>query len=1240
MRMCRNGRKSDDSIGFLHHCKNVIALLKYPCPSNRAGEHLFSLNHYLQQISKVAQAVLVLIFWGSHSSNLIFSQTVIRGPYLQSGTTNSMIVRWRTDAPTNSKILFGTDLFDLKDTIVDFELLLDHEVFIPGLTPNTKYYYALGDSNGLLAGGTAEYFFKTSPVNRSHEPVRAWILGDCGTGTDQARAVRDAYENYVGSDHTDLILLLGDNAYESGLDSEYQQKFFQNMYEDQLIQSVLWPSPGNHDLRSAKSATQSGPYYDIFTLPTNAEAGGLASGTEAYYSFDYANIHFVSLDSDDSGHDPTDPMLVWMDDDLHSTEQDWKIVFLHHPPYSKGSHDSDSSSLLIKIRENFVPIWEAAGVDLVIAGHSHSYERSFLIHSHHGFSPTLDSSMVLDPGDGQQGGDGAYQKYGTGPDAGAGTVYVVAGSSGKLSGGTFDHPAMFTGFKAMGSVSLEVTGLQLDLKFIDSEGSILDFFTITKREPVGNPPVVSLTSPADSTHFLSPRNVSLVADAADVDGTIEKVEFFANDSLIGTVQVAPYALNWAIPSNGKFKLTARATDNDGNMVTSSRVHIEVGLEVCAQINDSANDAEERPDGGVNTSSTDLELVVDPNHGDQVVGMRFVDLNIPKNVVIDRAYIQFTVDETNNISPCSLIITGEANGNPLPFMTHDFNITNRSRTNAQVIWKPVDWDMVGKSGVDQKTSDLSPVLQEILNHAEYSDSSAIVLFIDGEGKRVAESFDGSVESSPKLWVNYSVYDCPVQELNIGDHCDDGDPSTINDTTDANCNCAGVLDTCVAISDVDGDGICTELDCDDNDSTVTYQPGDPCDDGDSNTTGETIQPDCSCGGGMYPPVVTISDPQDGSFYATPKIINISADATDADGIITQIEFFVDGVSLQIDSAEPFTVDWMIPSAGNYSITAVATDNDNNTTESSPVNIQVGGFLTTTCSKVNSSNDDAEEQPDESVNQTSSDLELVYDNGDQTVGMRFVGLQIPQGARINSAHIQFTVEETDGIDPCNLFIYGEVSNNAETFTNNFGDISGRARTSSVISWSPPDWQVVGEAGSAQKTTDIAPVIQEIVDRREYTSNSAIVIIIDGSGKRSGESYDGSASKAPELCVEYTLTTESVEISQVIDFRNRLEKEPMERVGTVVDLAVSERAVSPISVYPNPANRNITVGFWSDHADNVRVKIVDLVGRARYSHLWQVRKGLNHVSLNNLTLETGVYLVQVYLYDSYKSSKVVISR
>jgi len=287
------------------------------------------------------------------------SQTVVRGPYLQSGSTSGVTIRWRTDLATTSKVWYGSAPGQLIYTIDDNVAVANHELRLTGLSPDTKYYYAIGTSLGQLVGDDTDHFFITALPSGSDKPIRAWLLGDAGTKNADQRAVRDAYYNYVGSGHTDMIMLLGDNAYDTGQDDEYQEAIFENAYEAKLINTHLWACSGNHE--SGNTVNQTGPYFDIFSFPRNAEAGGAASGTEAYYSYDYGNLHVISLDSNDSDKSPGSPMLVWLENDLAATNKEWIIVFFHHPPYSKGSHDSDMRNSLIVMRESIIPILEDYG---------------------------------------------------------------------------------------------------------------------------------------------------------------------------------------------------------------------------------------------------------------------------------------------------------------------------------------------------------------------------------------------------------------------------------------------------------------------------------------------------------------------------------------------------------------------------------------------------------------------------------------------------------------------------------------------------------------------------------------------------------------------------------------------------------------------------------------------------------------------------------------------------------------
>ena len=266
-----------------------------------------------------------------------------------------------------------------------------------------------------------------------------------------------------------------------------QSKLF-NVYPTMLRKSAVWATRGNHE--SATNGSGVPWHYVAWTQPTAAEAGGVASGTEAYFSFNYGNIHVIYLDSFGSSRSSTGAMANWLRNDLAANTATWTIAFFHHPPYSKGSHNSDTESQLVEMRTNILPILEDGGVDLVLSGHSHAYERSFLLDGHYGTSGTLTAAMKLNGGSGREDGSGAYTKASITPTAHLGAVYAVAGSSGQTSGGTLNHPAMFISLNQLGSMVLDVDGTRLDAKFLRETGAIADYFTMLKtsgRRPAARP---------------------------------------------------------------------------------------------------------------------------------------------------------------------------------------------------------------------------------------------------------------------------------------------------------------------------------------------------------------------------------------------------------------------------------------------------------------------------------------------------------------------------------------------------------------------------------------------------------------------------------------------------------------------------------------------------------------------------------------------------------------------------------
>jgi len=426
---------------------------------------------------------------------------LVRGPYLQCGTPESMMVRWRTDKIAGSTVRFGTDPKELKFTARTRGLHIDHVVVLTNLLPDTRYFYALATNtvsgtNELMTASTNSFF--TSPIPGTVKAFHAWVLGDSGTRRHVQHAVTAGFYKFNGDRQVDLWLMLGDNAYTSGKDEEYHGSIFL-AYVDMLRRAVLWPAMGNHDGESASSPAQAGYYFNAFTLPTQGQAGGVMSGTEAYYSYDFANAHFVVLDSHDSDRSTNGLMLRWLKADLTSNTQTWTIAYWHHPPYTKGSHNSDDDrdgeGRSRQMRENVLPVLENSGVDLVMCGHSHAYERTPLMAGHYGRSTNFSYAYLKDPRDGCEVHDGPYRKpVRRAPNSG--TVYVVAGSSGQTSGIKGAYPAMLYAVNTPGSCALDINGNRLDLSFIDTNGIRRDYFSIVKE--ASPPPVPAFVAQRES----------------------------------------------------------------------------------------------------------------------------------------------------------------------------------------------------------------------------------------------------------------------------------------------------------------------------------------------------------------------------------------------------------------------------------------------------------------------------------------------------------------------------------------------------------------------------------------------------------------------------------------------------------------------------------------------------------------------------------------------------------------------
>ena len=162
----------------------------------------------------------MLIAFGLLDASGAVAAVVTRGPYLQMGSPTGAVVRWRTDVATGSRVRYGLASTSLSGVADGPAGVTDHSVTLTGLSPNTVYYYSVGTSTETLAGGDSTFFFRTHPFVGTAVPTRIWVIGDSGTANASAQAVRNAYVTFTGTRATDAWLMLGDNAYSNGTDTE------------------------------------------------------------------------------------------------------------------------------------------------------------------------------------------------------------------------------------------------------------------------------------------------------------------------------------------------------------------------------------------------------------------------------------------------------------------------------------------------------------------------------------------------------------------------------------------------------------------------------------------------------------------------------------------------------------------------------------------------------------------------------------------------------------------------------------------------------------------------------------------------------------------------------------------------------------------------------------------------------------------------------------------------------------
>lgn len=318
---------------------------------NLSADHLGDLSHVLGERARPDRDRISSC--GDGAPTATGAMVLRRRPYLQQVTATSALVLVRSSERELTADVIRADgsmvgsIAAVSDSSASANGTWQDVMRIDGLEPSTLYCYS-------LRGLTQPAGFRTAPAPGSGETLRFVVFGDSGDGSAEQYSVRDQMLTVP----FDFMLHTGDVAYDDGSAGELESAFF-NVYANLLAEFPIYPIAGNHD-----HATEDGlPFRQAFMLPEN----GAPDGTETWYSFDWGDVHFVGLDTEKTG--PS--QAAWLDRDLASTDRPWKIVFAHKPPFSSGYHGSDAP-----FRSYFVPVMNKHGVQLVLNGHDHDYERT------------------------------------------------------------------------------------------------------------------------------------------------------------------------------------------------------------------------------------------------------------------------------------------------------------------------------------------------------------------------------------------------------------------------------------------------------------------------------------------------------------------------------------------------------------------------------------------------------------------------------------------------------------------------------------------------------------------------------------------------------------------------------------------------------------------------------------------------------------------------------------------------
>ena len=266
---------------------------------------------------------------------------------------------------------------------------------------------------------------------------------------------------------------------------------------------------------------------------------------------------------------------------------------------------------------------------------------------------------------------------------------------------------------------------------------------------------VKLVHPAPNDFFENGTPLLLKAKTRATTGAVvSRVEFLVDGAIIAEKKESPFEFLWKNVPKGRYEVSVRVIDEARQEdVASQSTPVYVGIQgIESRITSSTDDVEEAEDGSMHAGRNNLHFARNRERGFQVIGLRFTDITIPQGAKITRAYAQFTAHGPGKATT-KLVIRAQRSPNAPAFRQEKKNVSSRPTTNSSIEWSPAPWLQKSERSKNQRTADLTRIIQEVISEDEWKSGNALALVISGRGFRNAVAFDGDPKSSARLYVEF-------------------------------------------------------------------------------------------------------------------------------------------------------------------------------------------------------------------------------------------------------------------------------------------------------------------------------------------------------------------------------------------------------------------------------------------------------------------------------------------------------